>query len=151
MKIFLGSDHAGFALKEVIKVFLQKEGYDLTDCGAITFDPLDDYPDFVGKAAREVAKNPGSFGFVFGKSGAGECIVANKVLGIRAVLAVNNENVMLSRLHNDANILSFGTLFFDAEKAKELAKLFLTTDFTYDARHVRRIEKITKLETEKNE
>lgn len=151
MKIFLGTDHAGFELKEVLKVFLQKEGYDVIDCGAVTFDREDDYPDFVGKAAREVAKNPGSFGFVFGKSGAGECVAANKIKGIRAVLAVNNENVLLSRQHNDANILSFGTLFFDAEKAKELTKLFLTTDFSNEVRHARRIEKITELETEKNE
>lgn len=149
MKIFLGSDHAGFALKEAIKVFLQKKEYDVVDCGAVTFDPLDDYPDFVGKAGLEVERNLGSFGFVFGKSGAGECVVANKIKGIRAVLAVNNENVMLSRLHNDANVLSFGTLFFDVERAKELAKLFLTTEFSNEARHVRRIRKIAELEGEK--
>src|SRR5690349_20755041 len=110
-KIFLGTDHAGFELKEHLKQFLVSKGYEVIDDGAHRFDKNDDYPDFCGKAAGDVAQNPGSFGFVFGKSGTGELIVANKVKGIRCGLAVNEENVRLAREHNDANMLSFGSAF----------------------------------------
>lgn len=148
MKVFLGTDHAGFELKEEIKKFLGEEGYDVEDCGAISFDKEDDYPDFCSEAARKVSQNPGSMGFVFGKSGAGEAIVANKVNGIRATLAVNEENVRLTREHNDANVLSLGSIFYDTETAKKLAKLFLDTPFSGEARHQRRIDKIKKIEKE---
>lgn len=146
MKAYLGTDHAGFDLKEKVKTFLQKEGYAVIDCGALTFDKNDDYPDFCSKAAEGVAGNKGAMGFVFGKSGAGECIVANKVKGIRAVLAINEQNVQLSREHNDANVLSLGSDFVSVEKACALAKLFLETPFSNEERHKRRIEKIKKLE-----
>lgn len=146
MKVFIGTDHAGFDLKENVKAFLMKEGYDVVDCGALTFDKNDDYPDFCAKAAEGVATTPESMGFVFGKSGAGECIVANKVHGIRCALAVNEENVRLAREHNDANMLSLGSLFMSDEQAQELAKLFLTTPFSNEERHKRRIEKIRRLE-----
>lgn len=147
MKIFLGTDHAGLELKNHIKGFLEKEGYMVEDCGAYEYNKEDDYPDFCSKAALGVAKNPGSFGIVFGKSGAGECIVANKVDGIRAFLAVNEENVRLARQHNDANVLSLGSEFATGEKAEQLVKLFLETSFSGDERHMRRIEKIKKLES----
>lgn len=148
MKVYLGTDHAGYELKEKVKAFLQKEGYDVADCGALMFDKNDDYPDFCSKAAEGVAENSGAMGFVFGKSGAGECIVANKIKGIRAVLAINEKNVQLSREHNDANVLSLGSDFVSDEKACELAKLFLNTPFSGEERHKRRIEKIKKLEFE---
>ncbi len=149
MKIYLGTDHAGFELKEHIKKFLIDNKYIVEDCGAYTYEKTDDYPDFVAKAARFVAKNfltDSSKGIVFGKSGAGECIVANKINGVRAVLAVNDENVQLSRLHNDANVLSLGSALVSNEKACELVKLFLETPFSEEERHKRRIEKITKIE-----
>lgn len=146
MKIFLGTDHAGFAFKEEIKSFLLKKQYDVEDCGAYEFDKDDDYPDFIAKAARQVAKTPGSFGIVLGKSGAGECIVANKINGIRAFLAVNKENVLLARQHNDANVISFGSSLLSVASAKELLLLFLTTPFSQEERHKRRIDKITQLE-----
>ena len=146
MKVYLGTDHAGFALKESVKSYLEKEGHKVIDCGALSFDKNDDYPDFCAKAAKGVATTPGSRGFVFGKSGAGECIVANKVDGIRCALGVNSENVTLAREHNDANVLSLGSLFVTDEQAQELAELFLTTAFSNEERHKRRIEKITKLE-----
>lgn len=148
MKIFLGTDHAGFELKEHVKIFLKEKGYDVVDCGTFEYNKQDDYPDFISKAAREVAENQESFGIVFGKSGAGECIVANKIKGIRAVLAVNEKNVKLSRTHNNANILSVGSLFFDVEKANRLVKLFLNTEFSGEERHRRRIEKIKIIENE---
>lgn len=107
MKVYLGTDHAGFELKEQIKSFLQEQRYEVEDCGAFTFDKTDDYPDFIAKAAINVSKNPNSKGIVFGKSGAGECIVANKIKGMRAILGFNKKNVELSRLHNDSNVLSW--------------------------------------------
>lgn len=146
MKVFLGTDHAGFELKEKIKSFLSENGYEVEDCGAFAFDKNDDYPDFIAKAAIGVSKNPNSKGIVFGKSGAGECIVANKVKGVRGVLGFSKENVELSRLHNDANVLSLGSAFVNDESAKELVKIFLETRFTNEERHVRRIEKITEIE-----
>jgi ribose 5-phosphate isomerase B len=146
MNIFLGTDHAGFELKEEVKKFLMEEGHEVTDCGAHELDPNDDYPDFCAEAARKVSENEGSRGFVFGKSGAGEAITANKIRGIRAVLAVNSENVKLSREHNDANVLSLGSMFFNSESAKKLAKLFIETPFPQEERHARRIKKIAELE-----
>lgn len=146
MRIYLGADHAGFALKEHLKKFLLEKGYDVVDSGALIFDKDDDYPDFCAKAARGVAENPGSFGFVFGKSGTGELIVANKIKWIRCALAVNEENVRLAREHNDANMLSFGSAFVHEKQMEELALLFIHTQFSNQERHVRRIEKIKKLE-----
>lgn len=146
MKIYLATDHAGFELKEKIKSFLLEKHFYVEDCGAFEFDKNDDYPDFISKAALYVSKNPDSRGIIFGKSGAGECIVANKIKGIRAVLGFNKENIMLSRLHNDANILSLGSGFVNEESARELISLFLETKFTNEERHVRRINKIKELE-----
>lgn len=148
MKIFLGTDHAGFALKEQIKFFLKQLGHDVEDCGAYKMDSTDDYPDFCAKVATEVSKNSGSFGIVFGKSGAGEAIVANKVKGVRAFLAINEENVRLAREHNDANVISIGSDFVSYEKATLLITLFLKTLFSHEERHVRRIAKIKKIEDE---
>lgn len=146
MTIYLGTDHAGFALKEHIKNFLLKGGYDVSDMGALVFDKSDDYPDLIAKAAIQVAKHKGSFGIVFGKSGAGECVVANKIKGIRAVLCFQKENVLLARQHNDANILSLGGGFISNETAEILVKTFLTTPFSDEERHKRRIAKITEIE-----
>ena len=146
MKIFLGTDHAGLQLKEEIKKFLVALGHEVEDCGAKEFDANDDYPDFCSSAAAKVAENAGSMGFVFGKSGAGEAIVANKIKGVRAVVAVNEENVKLARQHNDANVLSLGSIFYDSEMARKLAKLFIETPFSEEPRHARRIDKIKKLE-----
>jgi ribose 5-phosphate isomerase B len=146
MKVYLGTDHAAFELKENIKKFLNEQGYEIEDCGAATFDPNDDYPDFCSVAAKRVAENPGSFGVVFGKSGAGEAIVANKIHEIRAFLAVNEENVRLARQHNDANVISLGSAIVSEEEAKNLVKLFLETPFSNEERHARRIEKIRQIE-----
>lgn len=146
MKVFVASDHAGFELKEFIKSKLKEMGNEVVDCGALTFDKNDDYPDFISKAAEGVAQNPGSFGIVFGKSGAGESIVANKIKGVRAVLGFNAENVRLSREHNDANVLSLGSALVSNEQAVQFAKLFLETTFSGEERHVRRINKIKQIE-----
>lgn len=146
MKIYLATDHAGFAFKEKIKTFLQSKGFDVEDCGAFSYNKDDDYPDFIAIAASRTAKDPGSFGVVLGKSGAGECIVANKIKGIRAFLGVSEKNVQLARQHNDANVLSLGSEIVGEDEAEKLIKLFLETPFSQEERHIRRIEKIQKIE-----
>ncbi len=146
MKIYLATDHAGFEFKEKIKAFLQEKGYDVEDCGSYELNPDDDYPDLIAPAAQKVAQDPGSFGIFFGKSGAGECIVANKVRGVRAVLGVSEQNIRLAREHNDANVLSLGSELVDEQIAKKLVELFINTPFSSEERHKRRIEKVTALE-----
>lgn len=146
MKIYLGTDHAGFELKEKIKSYLLEKNFQVEDCGAFEFDKNDDYPDFVSKAAVKTSEDFQSFGIVFGKSGAGECIVANKIKNIRAVLGFNMDNVRLAREHNDANVLSIGSGFVDEKTAKELVMIFLQTQFTNEERHIRRINKIKEIE-----
>lgn len=146
MKVYLGTDHAGFELKEKVKEYLQKQGHEVEDCGALSFDPADDYPDFISKAAQKVAADASSYGIVFGKSGAGECIVANKIKGVRAFLGINSENVKLAREHNDANVLSLGSAFVTEHQTYDLVKLFLETPFSNEERHKRRIEKIRVIE-----
>ncbi len=147
MKVYLATDHAGFEFKEKIKSFLQEEGFDTQDCGAFSYNKDDDYPDFIVIAARKAAEDKGSFGIVLGKSGAGECIVANKVKGVRAFLGISEKNVLLAREHNDANVLSLGSEIIDEATAKRLVKTFLETPFSNEERHVRRIEKINRLES----
>ena len=146
-KIFLGSDHAGFELKEHIKKYLLKLGMKVEDLGAHKFDSQDDYPDFIVPVAKKVAQNPNSIGIIFGASGQGEAIAANKIKGIRAALyyGSNMEIVKLSRTHNDANILSLGAKFLTKQEAVEAVNTWLKTDFSNEARHVRRIKKINKI------
>lgn len=146
MKIYLATDHAGFELKEKIKIFLIGQNYKVEDCGAFSIDPTDDYPIFISKAAETIENDPQSFGIIFGKSGAGEEIVANKFKNVRAVLGFSKENVKLSRVHNNANVLSLGAEFEDFEKAKELVEIFLKTPFSNDPRHIRRIDEIKDIE-----
>lgn len=143
-KIILGTDHAGFELKEHIKKFLQDNGFEVEDEGAHRFDKNDDYPDFIAPAAKKVSKDPKAKGIIFGASGQGEAIAANKISGIRAALYYghNLEIVKLSRTHNDANILSLGARFISSDEAIEAIKLWLSTDFSGEERHKRRIKKI---------
>lgn len=147
-KIYLGSDHAGFRLKESVKELLEKAGYAVEDVGADSYDAEDDYPDFICKVASKVAKDKQSKGIVFGGSGQGEAIAANKVKGIRAALyyGKNMEIVELSRTHNDANILSLGARFLTEKDAIKAIKIWLNTTFSNKERHLRRIKKISKLE-----
>lgn len=146
-KIFLGSDHAGFQLKEEIKKFLLKSGYKVVDKGAYSFDKSDDYPDFIVPVAKAVAKNKKSRGIIFGASGQGEAIAANRIKGIRAALYYGSkiEIVKLSRTHNNSNILSLGARFLAKQEAIKAVKLWLSTDFSNEARHTRRINKIDKM------
>jgi ribose 5-phosphate isomerase B len=144
MKIYLATDHAGFELKEGVKKWLKENGYEVADEGAFAFDPNDDYPDFISIAAKMVAANPEDRAVIFGKSGVGESIVANRFAHVRAVVyhGGNMEIVKLSREHNNANALSLGAEFVSLGEATEAVSLFLQTSFSNDERHLRRLNKI---------
>ena len=144
MKIHIGTDHAGFDLKEQIKTTLTEQGYEIVDHGATALDNTDDYPDFVRPVAEAVAQDKNSRGIVLGGSGQGEAIVANRVYGVRAVVYYGGQKeiVTLSREHNDANILSLGARFLSGQEAIEVVLLWLETEFSGEERHLRRINKI---------
>ncbi len=147
MKIFIGADHRGFALKEKLKPWLQSLGHDVLDCGNTVLDPHDDYPDFTFKVADAVVANPGSLGIVMCGSGGGVVIAANKVSGIRAVLGDSVPDTKHNRDHNDVNVLSLTADFTNEEQSKELVKVFLDTPFAAEERMVRRLRKIEERET----
>lgn len=145
MKIYLGADHRGFDLKGKIKELLIAQGHAVEDCGNTVSDPKDDYPDFVRPVAEKVAADPeNSRGIIFGYSGQGEAMVANRVKNVRAAVYVcgPDEVIILSRQHNNANVLSFGVGFVSEEDAKRLVLLWLGTEFSKDERHIRRLEKM---------
>lgn len=145
-KIILGTDHAGFELKEYVKGYLLKNGFDVEDKGAYASEPQDDYPDFIVPVAKAVAKNKAK-GIIFGASGQGEAIVANKTKGVRAALYYggNIDIIKLSRTHNNANILSLGARFLTKKQAIEAVRLWLSTDFSNEERHIRRVKKIDNI------
>ncbi len=147
MRVYLGSDHAGFDLKASLLVHLRGLGHDPVDCGALTYDPGDDYPAPCIAAAQRVAAEPGTLGVVIGGSGNGEQIAANKVTGIRAALAWNDETAVLARQHNDANIISIGARNHPLDDALRFVELFLDTPFSQDPRHVRRINEVAQFES----
>lgn len=147
MKIYLGSDHAGFELKEKIKRWLVsslkfKES-EIVDFGALTLDPKDDYPDFCRPVAEAVSKDPESRGIILGGSGQGEAMVANRTPGARAAVyyGCSTSIIELSRQHNNANILSLGARFLSEEEAIKAIKIWLDTPFSDEERHRRRIAK----------
>ncbi|PIR79806.1 MAG: ribose-5-phosphate isomerase [Candidatus Levybacteria bacterium CG10_big_fil_rev_8_21_14_0_10_35_13] len=146
MKVYLASDHAGFELKNKVKDYLTSQNYEVEDMGDFVPNPTDDYPDFISKAAKKVSEDSTSKAIVFGKSGTGEEITANKFGNVRAAVGFSGENVKLAREHNDANVLSLGSQFVTDEEAIELVKIFLETSFSNEERHKRRIEKISKIE-----
>jgi ribose 5-phosphate isomerase B len=146
VRVYLGSDHAGFELKAVLAEWLTLAGHQVTDCGPASYAEDDDYPPYVMRAAAAVAGEPGSAGIVVGGSGNGEQIAANKVSGIRAALAWSAETARLARLHNNANVLSLGARMHPVEDAIAFAEAFLATPFSGETRHQRRIEMITHYE-----
>jgi ribose 5-phosphate isomerase B len=143
MKIALATDHAGFELKETLKVHLAEAGHEVVDCGA-GVDPNDDYPDFIRAAAEKVSGREVERGIILGGSGQGEAIAANRVPGVRAVVYYGEPSdiLRLSREHNDANMLSLGARFLATEEAKNAVTVWLNTPFSGDERHVRRINKL---------
>lgn len=144
MRVALGADHAGFALKEELKVFLQAEGHEVRDQGTHSEDPVD-YPPFCAAAARAVAAGEADRAVLVGGSGQGEQIAANKVAGIRAALCHDLYLARLSREHNDANVLTMGGRVVAPAYAKEILRVWLATPFE-GGRHVPRIEQIAAIE-----
>ena len=147
VRVYLGSDHAGFELKATLVAWLTEAGHEPVDCGPHDYDPEDDYPAYVMRAAQEVTADPGSLGIVIGGSGNGEQIAANKVPGIRAALAWTAGTARLAREHNDANVLSLGAREYSLDDAVSFAKVFVETPFSEEIRHARRLAEITAYET----
>jgi len=147
-KIALGTDHAGFAAKEVIKEWLEGAGYVVEDCGAYTFDPDDDYPGFIAKAAQVVQADNAAVGIIFGGSGQGEAMQANRFKGVRAVAYYGGQDdiVTLSREHNGANVLSFGARFLSLEEMKRAITMWLLTPRFADPKYERRAKQMDTYE-----
>jgi ribose 5-phosphate isomerase B len=139
MRVHIGSDHAGFELKNFLVSALIDDGYDVVDHGPEVYDAEDDYPTFCIPAAEATVAEPGSLAIVIGGSGNGEQIAANKVTGTRAALAYNLDTARLGRQHNDANVMGIGARMHSEKEALEMARTFLSTPFSGDPRHARRI------------
>lgn len=153
MKIYLAADHAGFDLKERVKVYLQIMNYEIEDFGALALNPEDDYPDFIFPAMKalviDLKNSKDSRGIIFGGSGQGEAMIANRFSAIRAVVCDGNSEltakVKVWREHNNSNVLSFGARFIDEKSALDAVKIWLETTFLAEMRHLRRLTKISKL------
>ncbi len=146
MRIHLAADHAAYELKEHLAEHLRAGGHDVVDHGAHEYDAQDDYPAFCIAAGEAVVAEPGSLGIVLGGSGNGEQIAANKVTGVRAALAWNDETARLSRAHNDANVISIGARQHSVDDAVGLVEAFLAEPFSGDPRHQRRIDQVAAYE-----
>jgi ribose 5-phosphate isomerase B len=142
VRVYLGSDHAGFELKTRLIEWLAGAGYEPVDCGPESYAADDDYPPYVMAAAHAVINDPGSLGIVIGGSGNGEQIAANKLPGIRAAVAWTAETAELARQHNDANVLSLGARMYSTEAAIGFTQTFLSTPFSGEPRHARRLAEI---------
>ena len=165
MKVYIGADHRGFALKEQLKPWLTAQGHEVTDCGNTTLDANDDYPDFAFAVADAVVSQSeislretkdassraglerGAAGIVICGSGAGVTIAANKVPGIRAVTAFTADEITRNRQHDDVNVLSLAADWTDEEQAKKIVAAFLSTAFYNEEKYVRRLKKIKDRET----
>lgn len=154
--VVIGADHAGYHLKSFLKEQLEKLGYKVLDKGAFRFDEGDDYPDFIVPAVKEVLKNPlKTKAIVIGGSGQGEAMTANRFKGIRAVVFNGQykptdgrmvpHEIVISRQHNDANVLALGARFLNNEEALHAVKLWLETPFSNDERHKRRLRKLESM------
>src|SRR5664279_913086 len=144
MKIAIGADHAGFSLKEDLRHKLAEEGHEVVDFGPGSSESCD-YPDFAQAVGRDVAQGRSDRGILVCSTGIGMAIAANKIAGVRAAPAESEDEVRLTRAHNDANVLTLGARYLDEERAAGLIHLFLDTAFT-GGRHARRVAKIAQLE-----
>lgn len=156
MKILVGSDHAGFGLKEKLISYLKELDFEVKDMGAFEYDEEDDYPDFIIPLAREISRRPNELkGIIFGGSGQGEAMAANKFSDVRAavyygqgqcIVEEEHESIIkLSREHNDANVLSLGARFITEEEMKQVVKEWLNTPFVGNDRHKRRLAKMARI------
>ena len=147
VRLYLGSDHAGFELKTFLLEYLTSLGHEVVDVGPAVFDADDDYPPFCIATARRVVADSGSLGVVIGGSGNGEQISANKVVGCRAALAWSTETAALAREHNDAQVMGIGARMHSPAEAAEIVETFIATPFSGGERHCRRIAQISTFET----
>lgn len=156
MKIYIASDHAGYDLKNILLHYLIDRGHDVTDCGPYEYNEADDYPDYVASAASEVSQDPNqNWGIVIGGSGQGEAIMANRFPNVRAVVYNGQpiappgkkvpSELVFTREHNNANVLSLGAWYLTEEEAKSSVMLWLNTPFSGEERHARRVRKIESL------
>ncbi|GAA1179592.1 ribose 5-phosphate isomerase B [Kitasatospora gansuensis] len=147
MRVYLGSDHAGYDLKNHLVQWLKENGHEPVDCGPHIYDAVDDYPPFCLRAAERTAADPESLGVVIGGSGNGEAIAANKVKGVRAALAWSEQTASLGREHNNANVISVGGRMHTEAEATRFVEIFLNTPYSGEERHTRRIEMLSEYET----
>jgi ribose 5-phosphate isomerase B len=146
MRVYLGSDHAGYELKNHLVEWLKAQGHEPMDCGPHIFDAEDDYPPFCLRAAERTAADSAALGVVIGGSGNGEVIAANKVRGVRAAVAWSEETARLAREHNNANVVSIGARMHTQAEATRFVEVFLATPFSEEARHIRRIDMLSAYE-----
>jgi ribose 5-phosphate isomerase B len=147
MRVHIGSDHAGFELKNHLVQHLKAAGHDVVDHGPAVYDAVDDYPPYCLRAGEAVAGEPDSLGIVVGGSGNGEQIAANKVKGVRAILAWSTDTARLGREHNNANVISVGARMHSEDEATGFVETFLATDYSGEDRHTRRIDMLTAYES----
>ncbi len=147
MRIAIGSDHTGYQLKSLIIEWLGERKIECRDVGPHGFDPHDDYPDFAVPVAKAVAARECDLGIIICATGIGSCIAANKVDGIRCALCHDTFSARYSRLHNDANVLCLGARVIGEGLARELLEAWLSESFSGDARHQRRLDKLSQLDT----
>ena len=147
MRVHIGSDHAGFELKNHLVQHLTAAGHDVVDHGPAVYDAVDDYPPFCLRTAEAVTKDEGSLGIVIGGSGNGEQIAANKVKGVRAILAWSTDTARLGREHNNANVISVGARMHTEEEAAGFVDTFLATEYSGEERHTRRIDMLSAYES----
>jgi ribose 5-phosphate isomerase B len=146
MRVYLGSDHAGYELKVHLVNALVARGYEVVDVGPWSYDPEDDYPAYCLATGARVVADAGSLGVVIGGSGNGEQIAANKIPGVRAALAWNPETARLAREHNDANVVAIGARQHTLDEATGFVEAFLSTAFSGNPRHARRIAQVAEYE-----
>lgn len=146
MRVYIGSDHAGFEFKKAIIAHLERNGYEPVDCGAYEYDADDDYPAFCIAAAVRTVADPGSLGIVLGGSGNGEQIAANKVPGARCALGWSTETASLARQHNNAQLIGIGGRMHTTAEALAIVDAFLATPWSEAARHQRRIDILAEFE-----
>jgi ribose 5-phosphate isomerase B len=161
MKIFIGTDHAGYVLKEKLVSFLKLQGHEVIDEGAFEYNEGDDYPDFVVQVAREVSKDSDNVkGIILGGTGEGEAIAANRFPHVRAVVYYGKSEyvvdhgadiIIRSREHNNTNILSLGARYFTEETMMDAVSLWLTTPFSNEERHIRRLAKIDQIKIDNHD
>ena len=152
MRLHIATDHAGLDFSERLQEYLRAAGHDVTDHGPVEYDPVDDYPSFCIRAAQAVVEDQkagvDALGIVFGGSGNGEQIAANKVPGIRAALVWNLSTAELAREHNDANVISIGARQHEFDEVVSFIDRFISTPFSGEERHARRIGQIADFEND---